>query len=562
MRMTIAVKMAAMILLLLALTGTTVFFGIRNSHQAHYRLTRMYDENVRGLATTGRLVEAVGNTRGYILRHIIAEDPVLLAKIEEELTHWQKQYAEAAQAMRRDESSDPQERNLVSQIRGHWEKFLLARDKVLPLSRQLDKKEAMKIYLAEGAPRYDSLKESMSELLQLNEAQAKTARDDAIERFESEALQTRITVFTTIVLVLTGVYWLERSLTRNVRAVASAATGLAEGDLSQRAKVTSHDELGDLATAFNGMAAQLEAAAQRDREVQTSLQRGVENLGSASTEILATVTEHTSSASEQSAAVSEATVTVDALRSATEQTARKAGEIVQVAQSSVQVGQEGTQAVEDVMGAMTALRGKVEMVARDILALSERTQQIGEITAAVNDLADQSKLLALNATIEAAKAGEQGKGFAVVASEVRSLAEQSKLATGRVRSILGDIQKAAQAAVLAAEQGTKGVESGLSRAERAGEVIRRLGDALRQGAHGVQQIAASAGQQSAGMDQIAQAMREIDQSTKQFVAGARQTQSAAQGLTDLAVQLRELTGRFATSDGARSGVQRHASTTA
>ena len=74
----------------------------------------------------------------------------------------------------------------------------------------------------------------------------------------------------------------------------------------------------------------------------------------------------------------------------------------------------------------------MESVAESIVRLSEQ-RMIGEIVATVNDLADQSNLLAVNAAIEAAKAGEQGRGFAVVAQEVRSLAEQLKQATTRVR---------------------------------------------------------------------------------------------------------------------------------
>ena len=94
-------------------------------------------------------------------------------------------------------------------------------------------------------------------------------------------------------------------------------------------------------------------------------------------------------------------------------------------------------------------------IAETILALSEQTQQIGDIIATVNDIADQSNLLALNAAIEAARAGEAGKGFAVVAGEVRSLAEQSRQATAQVKEILGDIQKATNTAVMVTEEGTK-----------------------------------------------------------------------------------------------------------
>ncbi|HMC09002.1 MAG TPA: methyl-accepting chemotaxis protein, partial [Actinomycetota bacterium] len=194
--------------------------------------------------------------------------------------------------------------------------------------------------------------------------------------------------------------------------------------------------------------------------------------------------------------------------------------------------------------AMEQIRDRVQAIARDILTLSEQTQQIGEITATVNDLADQSNILALNASIEAAKAGEHGKGFAVVAAEVRNLAEQSKAATDQVRGILGDIQKATTGAVLATEHGTKVVEEGLVLTEQARVGIHSLAETIREAAQAAQQIAASAHQQSIGMDQIAEAMKEVNEGTTQFVAGAQQSQRAAEDLNELSRQLSSLAERY------------------
>ncbi|SEM79997.1 methyl-accepting chemotaxis protein [Paenibacillus sp. OV219] len=65
---------------------------------------------------------------------------------------------------------------------------------------------------------------------------------------------------------------------------------------------------------------------------------------------------------------------------------------------------------------------------------------IQSIIGVVQELADTSNLLGLNASIEAAHAGQYGRGFAVVANEIRKMANQSKDASGTIRTQLIDMQ--------------------------------------------------------------------------------------------------------------------------
>ena len=105
----------------------------------------------------------------------------------------------------------------------------------------------------------------------------------------------------------------------------------------------------------------------------------------------------------------------------------------------------------------------------------------------------------------------------MVAAEVKALAEQSKQATAQVRQILGEIQKATQAAVLATEQGVKAVGGGGgSWPDARAKSIRVLAESLADvRAGGASRSWPPAQQQSAGVDQVALAMDNIRQ-----VAGA------------------------------------------
>ena len=322
-----------------------------------------------------------------------------------------------------------------------------------------------------------------------------------------------------------------------VRSYSEFASRVADGDLRASVNAEGSDDLRGLSQSLNSM---VEGLAQ----ISSHIQAGAQDIGVSTAEILASVNRHSESASLQSAAITQTSSTVNELRLAAEDTAQMASEVADRASESLQVSGEATSAVAAITTAMEEIRERVDAIARDIVTLSDRTQQIGEITATVNGLADKSKLLALNASIEAARAGEHGKGFAVVAEEVTKLAEQSKAATAQVEAILGDVQAATSAAVLASQEGTTVVERGLELTERAGEGIRSLSDTIQESFGAAQQIAASAHQQSVGIEQIAQAMNHVDEGTSQFLEGAHQSQMAAEKLNELSSQLAAVTERY------------------
>jgi methyl-accepting chemotaxis protein len=278
--------------------------------------------------------------------------------------------------------------------------------------------------------------------------------------------------------------------------------------------------------------------------IAAQTQQGTVNMTSATAQILASSTQVASTTREQASAINQITSTVAQIKASAEQVAQRAQGVVEQASRAVQVAHEGAAAANASLVEMSEIRNKVEDIARNILALSEQTQKIGEIIDTVSDIAGQSNILALNAAIEAAQAGEAGKGFRVVADEVRVLAQQSRQAASQVRAILGDIQKATNLAVVAAEQGTQGVNEGTATVNRTAQTINALTRVVEQSAQAAQQIMAGVEQQTIGLDQISIGMDDINRAAKQSAAGASQSQRAAQDLNQVAEQLKQVVAQY------------------
>lgn len=283
------------------------------------------------------------------------------------------------------------------------------------------------------------------------------------------------------------------------------------------------------------------AAEQERQRVFSTVTEVASRMSSASTQILAAVTQQASSTEEQAVSVAETMSTVDEITQTANQSAELAKSVADQSGRSVELGSEGRAVVEQTVANMTEVSEQAKTAAESIKQLADKAESIGEIITTVNEIADQTNLLALNAAIEASRAGEHGKGFSVVAGEVKALAEQSKKATGQVRRILGEIQKASGGAVAVTQDSRTAIDETFEVVKQSGVTIAELAESLTEAADAAGQIAASAAQQSVGIGQINLAIKEVRKAATQSQAATAQTKSAAEELNRLADLLNALT---------------------
>lgn len=306
------------------------------------------------------------------------------------------------------------------------------------------------------------------------------------------------------------------------------------------------EQQGNRGRIFIGILQDLRAQSERTKLID-STKESVNQLATASAELLAITSQQAASSEDQASSLTETVATINEITQSAEHAALRVRSVADSSRRADDLGKAGRKAIDDTIDAMNGARKKAESIAESIIELAEQAQTIGDIITTVNEMAEQTHLLALNAAIEASRAGEHGRGFSVVAAEVRALAEQSKKATQKVRQILGQIQKSTNAAVISAEDGAKTVQATVTSALRAGETIKSLSELLGDASDSAGQIAASASQQATGMMQINVAMRTIEQAVRQNVIAVSQVEQAVADLTKLSERLRDMLSKVGES---------------
>ncbi len=278
------------------------------------------------------------------------------------------------------------------------------------------------------------------------------------------------------------------------------------------------------------------------RKMTFTLHETLRSLATTSGKMSETVDMHQRIASDQATAMTETTITMEQLGASSRLSATQAETGADETSQSLALANDGAIAVKQTVNAMADLKLKVTGMAQEILALSDRLDQIGEISSFVGDIANQTNLLAMNAAVEAAHAGQHGKGFAVVATEIRKLADQSSKSVSRIHDLVADIRQATNATVMATDEGTKVVDQVMTLAQQTTEVFNNMEASVGRAADSVEQISLNNKEQAAGINQVVEAIDSLNKGAQQAADGLKDTGDGLQTLNEAVSHLQAMVG--------------------
>lgn len=326
-------------------------------------------------------------------------------------------------------------------------------------------------------------------------------------------------------------------MTRLNRAMTEIET---TNDLTMSIEVSSEDENGQMANAFNGMIAKFHG-------IVRHLHASIDQLASSSEELSASAVQIAGGSQSQSAKAAQVSTATQEMSATIIEVAKNVAGAAEAAKGASEVALKGGRIVSESIESMNGIAATARESSAIISVLGDRSSQIGSIVNVIDDIADQTNLLALNAAIEAARAGEQGRGFAVVADEVRKLAEKTMKATKEIGEMIKSMQDETGRAIASMEQEVRAVESGVQLAREAGEALNEIVHRVDEVTSMVHQVTTATEQQSAATEQISGDIISVAEVINETSSSAQQIAQASQDMAELASVLKSTVEVFRTS---------------
>jgi len=414
----------------------------------------------------------------------------------------------------------------LADLNASFARWLIIYNEEVGLKNAKKQKELVQSFNTKGKEAFALVAEKVANIAESTKKRAADAYQNALAMQKSAATITIILNILGIAFAVLFAFVIGENIVRPIKQLVANLEEVANGNLQKHGIDDKRkDEIGMLIKAF-------ESFLDRFREQISEMNKMVLHLAASANEMSATSAQLGSSASETAASVMETATTTEEIRQVAQTTKDLAGTVTASSDQSYALSKESMTAILQMGENVQKIKNQMDNISQSLLNLSEQSQMIAEIIAAVDEIAEQSNLLAVNAAIEAAKAGEHGKGFAVVAQEVKSLADQSKQSTRQVRKILTDIQKATSGALMAVEQGNKEMQQGGDKMNQVDAAMRAIADSLSKSVQLVQQIAYAVEQQFTGIDQINSAMNNVKTASAQNADAARNLEQVAASISD------------------------------
>ncbi|KJU79054.1 chemotaxis protein [Ectopseudomonas oleovorans] len=359
-----------------------------------------------------------------------------------------------------------------------------------------------------------------------------------LDLFAQHALTYAVAVAVLMLLLLAASQLLIRFLLSHLNTLKDVILQAERsGDLSLRVPLSSRDEVGQMAAAFNAMQAGYQRVVGTVGQVAGELNSGTRDMAERMGAVRQGMLSQQSETDQAATAINEMSATVQHI-------ADHAGTTRDQSLNADQLARAGQQVVERVEQSIAALSQGVRQSAASIERLAEDSQHISRVVGVIHGIAEQTNLLALNAAIEAARAGEMGRGFAVVADEVRNLAKRVQDSTDEITQMIGNLQGGSRDAVEFMRESSENANHCVQLAQEAGESLAAITAAVALMRDSNTQIAVAATQQSQVAEEMSRSVVGIRDVTEQTVGQTLESAATSQQLAQLAGELNKAIGQL------------------
>ena len=601
------------------LVGTTLVGIALLTGLGQYQMNKVFDAAnygnvnvVPSLVILDSMRKNYLRTRIQMNRHILNTDAVEMAAIEEILkTNRSEVYAD----IKRYETNgclnvsciaDDKDKELLLNVKAHWEKLDPLFDPILVESRKGDSGMAKaREMMTKTVGQSEKVASAINEQFEYNVVLAKKFSDEATaEKVYAMRMALVIAVLTLLAVAATG-FVITRILMRQLGgepdAAAAVAQKIAAGDLSSKIQLKPGDNT-SLMASMQVMSATIQTLVADANELSAAaLQGKLENRADAAkhdgvfrniidgiNRTLDAVVEPINEVKRVMAAVEEGdlTQTIDAdykgdfgaLQDSVNNTVAKlATTMAQVSGSADELTNAATQLSAT---SQTLSQATSEQAA----SLEETTSAIEEMSASIAQNTDNAQTtdgIARKSSEDAIAGGEAVRSTVAAMKSIAGkisiiddiayrtdlLALNAAIEAARAGEhgkgfavVAAEVRKLAERSQIAAQEIGELASSSVETAERAGSLLETMVPSIGKTADLVREITAASEEQTTGSGQISQAMAQMNGVTQQNAASAEQLSATAEEMSAQAENLKDLMAQFRLAGGNSVSASRPAKT--
>lgn len=537
--------------LMLVLAVTVV--GIGRIKKINMNLTEINDVNTvkqrDAINFRGSVHDRSIRIRDFVLLENKRDKESVLADIRNLEDFYEKAETAIDSIFAQNINNTPKEMELLAEIKKSEAQTSPLIERIIALENADGHAEANALLLSEARPAFQLWLDRINAFIDYKELQnsALTESTRATAR-RFQRLMIIVCSFAVLVACIIPLWVLKSVLLLDKLAARLTDIGSGDGDLTSRLVVKSNDEIGAVASSFNGFTETLHGIMKR---VRSSVAGLAQSSGGLSGSVFATqdalkninadverVCAQMDMQSEEIAGVSHTMErigsNVSALNGIIARQTEGVNKSFQTVEEMLNSIRSVTDALENNAVRFSHLTESSEVgfknisdIRTKILDISAKSERMSEANAVIQSIASQTNLLAMNAAIEAAHAGEAGQGFAVVADEIRKLAEDS---AGQSKFISAALKELVSA-----------IDSVVSTSETAGQSFEEVRQAIESVTEEQNAIRTAMDKQRDKSIQVSEVFKTIKNLTEDVRSGAEEMNADNKNILEKTEALVEIT---------------------